>query len=245
MFDPSMLDRQTIAPERVRGLRRVEFEHLATVGLLADERVELLHGELVEMSPQGAIHLAVTARIAAHLIRQLPDTVYVLSHSSLALRAWPDSMPEPDVAVVPALTKPDYPRAASLVVEVARTSLRKDRDVKAALYARGRIPVYWLVDLAAGQVIVMSAPRRGRYTRERRLGPGQVLTLPGRPRVRIPVAAVVATPDQLARGETPATMAAARARRAARAARARAARAAVSPSASAGRARRAGRRRRS
>ena len=39
MFDPSMLDRQTIAPERVRGLRRVEFEHLATVGLLADERV--------------------------------------------------------------------------------------------------------------------------------------------------------------------------------------------------------------
>jgi hypothetical protein len=75
-----------------------------------------------------------------------------------------DSEPEPDIAVVPA---GDYDRAhpaqALLVVEVAESSLQKDRGVKAALYATAAIPEFWLVNLAEKIVEVHRTPRAGRY----------------------------------------------------------------------------------
>lgn len=157
-----MLAQRDVWPERIRPLRRVEYDSLVEGGLLADSRVELLLGSLVEMTPQGPLHAEVVARLAAQLIRALPTNVQVRSHSPLAVSE--DSEPEPDIAVVP---PGDYhrahPRRALLVVEVAETSLQKDRGVKTALYATAEVPEFWLVNLVEKVVEVHRRPVAGRY----------------------------------------------------------------------------------
>src|SRR5688572_24695398 len=120
----NMLDVEQLSPERIRPLHRREYEQLVGAGVFEDERVELLRGVLVEMSPQSEDHVESCARIATMLIRALGDGVQVRTHASHA--AGEDSMPEPDVVVVSA--EPwGTPRQTFLVVEVSHTSLRKDR----------------------------------------------------------------------------------------------------------------------
>src|SRR4051812_32574654 len=93
-----MLDPALLAPERVRGLRRVEYDALVEQGAFEDERVELLRGVLVEMSPQGEPHSQLTALLAQRLGKLLDfDRYDVRSHSPYA--ATDDSEPEPDVSV--------------------------------------------------------------------------------------------------------------------------------------------------
>ena len=154
-----------ILPERIRPLRRVEYERLVELGLFDDERVELLQGAIVEMSPQGSAHAFVSAaffKVFAPLL--LAERVELRSHSPLALSG--DSAPEPDVALVPPGSRPDaHPTTAFLVVEVADSSLRKDRGVKASLYAAAAIPEYWLVNLRDSVVEVHTEPHGDRYLR--------------------------------------------------------------------------------
>jgi Uma2 family endonuclease len=176
-----------VAPERVRPLRRDEFERMVEEGHFRDERLELLQGVLVAMSPQGTRHAATVQRLNAALLPPLLGRAQVRIQMPLAVSE--DSEPEPDVAVVP---DGDYDRAhpttAFLVVEVSETSLNKDRLVKAALYAAASVEEYWIVDLSAGLVEVHTDPISGRYTRLTPARAGDVL----RPRafadLEIPVA---------------------------------------------------------
>ena len=189
MLATRMLDRQPVAPDQIRKLRRVEFQRLAEAGDFADERVELLRGEIVVMSPQGLVHAKAAGRIAKLLNAQLGPAWLAMTHSGLAL--WEDSRPEPDVAVVPNQGAVDEEIThAILVVEVAQTSLRKDATVKLGLYAE-HVPVYWLVDLERRAVRVYSEPRDGEYTRMEHRRPGDLLTLDGYPAVAIPVADIL------------------------------------------------------
>jgi Uma2 family endonuclease len=181
-----VLAQRDVLPDRIRPLRRVEYEFLVTEGLLDDSRVELLCGALVEMTPQGPLHANVVRRLAEKLIRSLSAGVHVRVQMPLALSD--ESEPEPDVAVVPA---GDYDRAhpthALLVIEVAETSLQKDRGVKTALYATAGIAEFWLVDLTRAVVEVHRRPVLGRYTeiesiaRDGRLTPAELpeLTISG------------------------------------------------------------------
>jgi Uma2 family endonuclease len=127
-----VLAQRDVWPDRIRPLKRVEFDSLVESGLLADARVELLLGALVDLSPQGPLHADVVRRLAGRLTRELSAGVQTRVQSPLALSE--DSEPGPDVAVVPAA---DYSRAhpnsALLVIEVADTSLQKDRGIKTAL----------------------------------------------------------------------------------------------------------------
>ncbi|HEY5090867.1 MAG TPA: Uma2 family endonuclease [Polyangia bacterium] len=130
----------------VRRFRRGEYDRLVDLGLFQDERIELIDGLLVEMSPQGARHAYAVRQLTMLFARAVGERALVQIQSPLALGD--DSEPEPDVALVP---PGDYSRAhpshAFLVVEVADDSLRKDRLVKARLYARAGIPEYWIVNL--------------------------------------------------------------------------------------------------
>jgi Uma2 family endonuclease len=158
-----MLDPQLLAPERVRPLLRREYERLVELGVFEDERIELLRGQLVVMSPQGEWHSTITARIHEMLLRSLDESFDVRSHSPFA--AAEDSEPEPDVSVSRKLKRRKYhPRRALLLVEVAEISLRKDRDIKASIYAENGAPEYWIVDVEAKCVHVYSRPRAGIYT---------------------------------------------------------------------------------
>lgn len=113
-----------------------------------DERLELLEGVIVEMSPQRPRHAEVIRRLCDPSFMRVPAEVLVQAQLPLTLA--PDSEPEPDVAVVPRAPggyRDRHPTTALLVFEVSGESLRKDRVVKAAAYARAGIPEYVIVNL--------------------------------------------------------------------------------------------------
>ncbi|MBA3457477.1 MAG: Uma2 family endonuclease [Deltaproteobacteria bacterium] len=169
-----MLDPALLAPEKVRPLLRREYEQLVELGVFEDERVELLRGQLVTMSPQGASHATVTARLAQYLIKMLDDAFDVRSHSPFA--ATDDSEPEPDVSVSRRQRRRAYhPSKALLLIEVAESSLRKDRRIKSAIYAENGVPEYWLFDLRTRTVFVYTRPQHGLYTLVEKRGRGDSL----------------------------------------------------------------------
>ncbi len=144
-----------------RPLTRLEFERAGEQGLFGpDERLELLGGEVIrKMSPQSGAHAAATARVEEALRRAFPEGHVVRVQMPLALGT--HSEPEPDVAVVAGCLEDfdhEHPTAAALVVEVADSTLRLDRRVKASLYALGGIPEYWLVNLPERQLEVHREP---------------------------------------------------------------------------------------
>src|SRR3989442_1740561 len=87
-----------VSPERLRPLRRDEFERMVAGGLFRDERVELLQGVLVEMSPQGTRHADTIQRLTAKLVQALVGRAEVRIQLPLAVSD--ESLPEPDVAAV-------------------------------------------------------------------------------------------------------------------------------------------------
>jgi Uma2 family endonuclease len=122
---------------------------LVDEGLLEpDDRVELLEGVVVAMSPRNPLHDTVVSLVDRALARAVGGRAAVRCQCSLVLGRW--SVPEPDVLVVPGRER-DYltahPTTALLAIEVADTSLAQDRLTKAALYAAAGIPEYWIVNL--------------------------------------------------------------------------------------------------
>jgi Uma2 family endonuclease len=172
----SVLDTAHLAPERPRPLRRVEYEQLVEAGVFTDERIELLQGVLVQMSPQGTEHADVVSRLAMLFIRTLGDEVVARSHSPFA--ASDDSEPEPDLALVPPGDyRRGHPAHAFLIVEVADSSLSKDSRIKADLYARSRVDEYWIVDLNARSVLVHAASDGMAYRRQFTVSQSESLSL--------------------------------------------------------------------
>jgi Uma2 family endonuclease len=142
-----------------RGLRRVEYESLVELGMFHGERLELLDGVLVVREPHGGLHATTLTQIVQRLTSLCPSGSHVRCQLPLALDD--ASEPEPDVAIV-AGAPFDYidghPPMATLVVEVADSSLRLDRGLKAGLYARARVPEYWIVNVVDLVVEVHRAP---------------------------------------------------------------------------------------
>jgi Uma2 family endonuclease len=112
------------------------------------ERLELLDGLLVVREPQGSSHSTIVRMVGRVLESAFGAGWHARFHSPIALDD--HSEPEPDVAMVSG-TERDYisalPSTAALIVEVADSSLRLDRRVKTILYARARLPEYWIVNL--------------------------------------------------------------------------------------------------
>ena len=170
---------------------RERYWRLVEDGVIGpDDRVELLEGVIVAMSPQNAPHAFAIARLD-ELLRATGTAVSIRIQLPLDLSEY--STPEPDVAVVAGRTA-DYatahPTTALLVVEVADATLVQDRMTKAPMYAAAGIPEYWLVNLRTHCVEVFAAPVAGerRYASTMTVRPGDVLvptTLTG---VAIPVA---------------------------------------------------------
>jgi Uma2 family endonuclease len=149
----TMFDSDALAPDAIRKLSRREYDKLVALGVFEDERVELLRGMLVTMSPQGAPHAAITAWLLQRLSILLGMDFDVRGHSPYA--AANDSEPEPDISVSRRVAGPfEHPSEALLVVEVAASSIRKDRDIKAAIYADAGVPEYWIVDLSGTALFV-------------------------------------------------------------------------------------------
>jgi len=148
--------------------------------LRPDDRVELLEGVIVAMSPQNPPHASALHRAYEALRTALATRALVRVQMPLILGI--SSVPEPDVAVVPGRLA-DYdaahPTTALLVVEVADSSLPVDRLTKAAIYGTAGIPEYWIVNLRDDVVEVLRDPdtKNGRYRATERVGRGGRIAL--------------------------------------------------------------------
>ena len=139
------------------------FEMMRVGALDPDAKVELIEGELVEMSPQNSPHMYARHAIGKRLIRELGDNVYV--HVEGTLRLAPRTAPSPDIFVHSASIRAEDVRGADvqLLVEIADSSLTRDLRAKAQLYARHGVPDYWVVDAAGRRIFVHRRPTPDGY----------------------------------------------------------------------------------
>lgn len=183
-----------LVPEPVDELRRPitrgEYERMVEAGVFGSDRVELLYGVIVRMPPHGPPHDATLDRLADALARLVPP--HTKLRVQMAFAAGDGSEPEPDLAVV---ERRDYdaghPTSASLIAEVAVSSLAVDRGAKARLYAESGVPEYWVIDVPGRLVEVHRDPQGGRYTRVTPYRVGDTITVGSLPGVKIDVATFV------------------------------------------------------
>jgi Uma2 family endonuclease len=162
------------APEPEFPLTRIsveQYHRMIDSGAFGEEDpIELLEGLVVDKMPKRRPHSLATRRIDRRLSDVIPEGWDVLNQEPITLD---DSEPEPDVSVVRG-SGDDYhehpgPTDIGLLVEVADTTLPLDRR-KGRIYARARIPVYWIVNLPQRCIEVYTAPRgagkRAAYARQ-------------------------------------------------------------------------------
>ena len=175
---------ETPPTPRTRRFTADEVLRMVDVGILgADERVELIDGELRLVSPPSPEHAWVIDELNRELSLRYGREFTVRVQSPFV--GVVDSLPEPDVALRPSqgpwTAERRHPRfdESLLVVEVSITTQRWDRR-KTVLYAQAGAPVYWIVDVERRCVIVHDGPQSdGTWRAVREFAPGQMLELPG------------------------------------------------------------------
>lgn len=138
---------------------RERYERAGEAGVFGDLRVELIDGEVVQMSPMKARHAAAIV-IASKLLEEAFGAQFH-SRAQLPLVLSDRSEPEPDVAIVvgrPQDYIPQHPHVAELVVEVSESTLQFDRAKKARVYASAGIREYWIINLQDNQIEVFREP---------------------------------------------------------------------------------------
>jgi Uma2 family endonuclease len=161
----TMAAAEHLGVEALLPLSLENYHRLVEAGGFEGERVELLDGLLVRMSPKSEGHEAATEFLLEWLMNHVDRSRYVVGcQRALTIG---NSEPEPDLVVRERGTpKPYHPSSAVLVIEVAASSLPMDLDVKAPLYASARIAEYWVLDLDGRRAIVHRSPEADGY-RER------------------------------------------------------------------------------
>jgi Uma2 family endonuclease len=172
------------ATPSVHRFTRDEYYRMAEAGLFQDERVELLDGEIITMSPKLTPHAFAVNQLMYELVTKLGSTAIVRVQDPIVLNNW--SEPEPDIVLcipVPDRYKRAHPRANQvlLLIEVAESSLVYDRTRKSRSYAASGIAEYWIVNLVDRQVEILTDPdRKARsYRQQRYASVGEMLSLPG------------------------------------------------------------------
>ena len=180
-----------LGTERIRPLKRVEYDRLAAEGFFADERVELLFGVVVEMTPIDRAHIISTNALRRLLEARLGDRALVESPSVFA--ASDISEPEPDLMVLPrsAESCTEHPSSAYLVIEIARSSVSRDRGVKAWLYGMSDVEEYWIVNHVDEVVEVHRDPEAGTWRTKTVHGRGQRVAMLRFPDVEIAVSDIL------------------------------------------------------
>jgi Uma2 family endonuclease len=170
----AVLTDQAAKPAARRALHRfsvAEYHRMIRTGILTENhRVELLEGVIVDKMPHNPPHDGTITRIQRRLARQLSEDWLIRVQCSITTR---DSEPEPDLAIVRGpedvyFTRHPGPRDIALLIEVADSTLEYDRQNQARIYARARIPIYWIVNLNDWQIEVYTEPKGGKEPAYRR-----------------------------------------------------------------------------
>jgi Uma2 family endonuclease len=171
-----------------------EYHRLGEAGILGENhRVELLEGQLVDMSPIGPRHALAVDALTELSVIAVAGRAGVRVQNPIVLDGATE--PQPDIVLV---RRPwhGYPTAHPqpgdifLVIEVADTSRETDRGAKLELYARAGIPEFWIVDLMTDGVLVCRNPGGDRYGSMARVEPAGVLEVAALPGVTIQAASL-------------------------------------------------------
>lgn len=172
-----------------------EFQYMGQVALLGeDDRIELIEGELLDMAPIGNAHVFTVDRLNA-LFAPLSIDGSAIVHVQNPLRLAADTEVYPDVVLLvpPAGRYRDSTPTAKdalLVIEVADSSLRSDREFKAPLYARHGVAEYWLVNLVDRKVEIFRGPSGDGYATVVAVSGNETIAPQALPAARVRVGAI-------------------------------------------------------
>ncbi len=143
------------------------YHKAVDAGVFDGQPLELLNGELIEMSPEGILHAGLSSDAADYLRERLGNQAKVREAKPITLLN--DSEPEPDIAIVKPLgdlyktERHPYPSDIFWVIEYSNTSLGKDLQVKHQIYAKANIIEYWIINLKTRELIVLRNPVDDNY----------------------------------------------------------------------------------
>jgi Uma2 family endonuclease len=171
------------------------YQKMVAAGVLTrDDKIELIDGEMLEMSPLGLKHIAVTNRLNKLFVLALADAAVVSPGCPVDVNEF--SEPEPDLCVLRPRTdmyEGKHPEAADvlLLIEVSDSSLAFDLGIKRALYARAAIPEYWIADLPGKLLRVFREPQGDEYLQQTLHPAGSVVRPLAFPSLAVDVAALL------------------------------------------------------
>ena len=168
-----------------------QYHKMSEVGIFSEnDKVELINGEIIEMSPIGRRHAACVDRINRLFSNILGMKVIVRVQNPIILNNL--SEPEPDIALLQ--PRADFyesghpqPQDIFLLIEVADSSLEYDRDVKIPLYASSGITEVWLVDIYEQVIIVYRYPSENGYSDIQKLSRGEKMSIQALPEINLVV----------------------------------------------------------
>lgn len=172
-----------------------EYERMGEAGILSEnDRVELVEGEIINMSPIGERHAACVARLTRFLTLSLQDIALVWAQNPIRLSDY--SEPQPDVALLRA--RDDFygnslptPDDVLLLIEVSDSTLEYDRQIKLPLYARAGVPEVWIINLVEGVIETYSQPSGDSYLAAKPFARGEVVQSSAVGALRVEASAVL------------------------------------------------------
>lgn len=182
-------------PRRRRPLSVTDYDRMAEAGILRPgERVELIEGEIIDMSPVGPDHIDIVNALNEALVAATIGRAIVSVQNPVVL---PDhSEPEPDLALLRRRGDRHYRRAKPLpgdillLIEVADTTLRYDGEIKVPLYAASGIPETWLIDVKGETLTRFRTPTGDGYEDAEIVADLRALELAELPDARIDLSAL-------------------------------------------------------
>jgi len=173
-----------MATEVVKRILNVdEYYKMAEVGILkSEDRVELINGEIYQMSPIGSRHAAIVDHLAM-VFKELFERKIIVRVQN-PIRIDNTNEPEPDISLLKYRSdfySSAHPKPADVltIIEVAGSSIRFDQEVKTILYASCGIPEYWIVDIDNSLIQVFLNPKDGNYTEIQKYETDGIISLMG------------------------------------------------------------------
>lgn len=169
-----------------------EYHKIVEAGILGDRRIELLEGELIELSPETPYHANCNNKAYKYLLSCFDGFADVRSGHPITLL---HSEPEPDIVLarLPETlydTRHPYPEDIFLLIEVSYSTLNYDLDTKRQCYAKAGIAEYWIIDLKNHQLLIFRQPTVTDYKSQTRVNTGTIEAL-AFPQVQIQVERLV------------------------------------------------------
>ncbi len=174
---------------QIRSLTSAEYYQMMESGIIREgEKVELISGQIFTMAAKGTRHTVATSRLLKSLLMLIGEQAIVRCQDPITLSN--NSEPEPDLAIA-RLRSDDYvnshpsPEDIILVIEVADSTIKFDRETKAPIYAAAGISEYWIVNLIDDRLEIYRQPEGNIYTSVQIITPPRSINLPVFSEVRL------------------------------------------------------------